>query len=380
MSWASAEQLFLQNNFHTLTFVEIGLKLKKHPTTVYLMSRKLGLRKLTGRGCSNGSNKKRHWSLADDRELQRLYQNRSLENISTALDRSTHAISIRASKLGLRRHVAITIGHSRLKRGPAGWSAHEIETIHKLSKYFSIIEISKLINRSRNSVKAKMRHLNIESVTKSTNSWSERQQKFLEKNLPLMSIESISLSLGRSKKAIKHKIAQLGLHQATTESQSKWTSEQTANLVQLFPTALWLELIQATQHNRNQIQKKANRLGLQRVHPLDGGTRERPIGFEVQRGKCLYRKVATTGDKKQDWKRVDVIQWEEVNGPVPKGMTLIKKSLSQPRTLENLILVETSGIPIINYASQLTPEMRKVLALKGNIIRKINQLERRAVS
>lgn len=68
----------------------------------------------------------------------------------------------------------------------------------------------------------------------------------------------------------------------------------------------------------------------------------RPIGSERMDRGHLIRKVTDTGQPKKDWKRVDVIEWEAINGPVPNGMLLCLDRPGLPRTPENLVLVPAS--------------------------------------
>lgn len=59
----------------------------------------------------------------------------------------------------------------------------------------------------------------------------------------------------------------------------------------------------------------------------------RPIGAErTSKDGILYRKVSDTGDKKTDWKAVQVLIWEEHNGPLPAGHIVVLKD----RNRENL--------------------------------------------
>jgi hypothetical protein len=73
-----------------------------------------------------------------------------------------------------------------------------------------------------------------------------------------------------------------------------------------------------------------------RIRPDQNGY---PIGYTRKNSYygVLEKKVATTGNKHTDWKRIEVIEWEERFGPVPDGFHLHCPS-DKPRSCDNLVL------------------------------------------
>ena len=370
--WTERELELLKSNFHKATFKELSVSIGKPVSTIYVKSRLLGLRKDSGTGCGS----KKEWSKEEDQLLRALYSSRTPEELSFELKRSVGAIYTRAQKLNLKREDKT--GKYLNFQNP--WTDEEIEELIKIGDRFSLKDVAKLLNRSYESVRHKREQLGIKHIESKQKSWSSTEIHELKHQYKVLGLSQIEISktLGKSKSAVGRKIISLGL--MTDRSRafvSSWTDEQVSFLRIHYKETPWLKLMQLTQHTRKQIQAKARRLGLSRIGQENRhSSRQRPIGYEIQRGKCTYRKVAMTGEKRLDWKRVDVIMWEEQNGPVPQGMSLIRKQLDKPRTMDNLTLVPIEEIPIIKFSSQLTPKMRKMFALKGSITRRLNQLER----
>lgn len=99
----------------------------------------------------------------------------------------------------------------------------------------------------------------------------------------------------------------------------------------------------------------------------------KPIGSErVDRG-YLIRKVTDTGQPKKDWKRVEVIEWEAVHGPIPEGMMLMVKKPALPRTLENMGLFTHAQHWERVSIHHGNPELRQLYQLKGQITQAIKR-------
>ena len=109
----------------------------------------------------------------------------------------------------------------------------------------------------------------------------------------------------------------------------------------------------------------------------------RPIGSErMDRGK-LIRKVTDTGNPKKDWKRVDVIEWEAKNGPIPPGHCVVFKdgrvrTVEAEITLDKLELISRAeNMRRNSYLTRYPKEMADLIRLRGALNRKINTRERR---
>ncbi|MCS4292690.1 hypothetical protein M2375_000896 [Comamonas sp. BIGb0152] len=93
-----------------------------------------------------------------------------------------------------------------------------------------------------------------------------------------------------------------------------------------------------------------------------------PVGTETLL-KCglKIRKISSTGPASDRWKRVDIIEWEEIHGPIPKEYTLMIINNYLPRTLQNLRLIRKDEIWEAITGSHLPPEVRELVQLKRRI-------------
>lgn len=108
--------------------------------------------------------------------------------------------------------------------------------------------------------------------------------------------------------------------------------------------------------------------------PIGRGKKHLPIGTEREIEGKIWRKVAMTGDRKTDWKRVEVIEWESINGKIPEGMIL-----SRPASRRNggpLRLVNFNDMPMLVTNKQMTDEMKKLIRIKGSIKAILNRIEK----
>lgn len=115
-----------------------------------------------------------------------------------------------------------------------------------------------------------------------------------------------------------------------------WSEQQLALLRALYPTTTAAELAPLLGRTPSAIGQMAAALKLEKLVYLP---RSKPIGSERMDRGHLIRKVTDTRQPKKDWKRVDVIEWEALNGPVPPGMSLVVRESGLSRAPENLMLV-----------------------------------------
>jgi len=100
----------------------------------------------------------------------------------------------------------------------------------------------------------------------------------------------------------------------------------------------------------------------------------RPIGSERMGRGHLIRKVTNTGQPKKDWKRVEVIEWEAVHGPLPPGMELMVNYASKPRTMDNLGLFTKAAHWERVAAKTPPPEVLELCQLRAKIEREVQRL------
>ncbi|RCW73845.1 hypothetical protein [Pseudorhodoferax soli] len=150
-----------------------------------------------------------------------------------------------------------------------------------------------------------------------------------------------------------------------------WTKEDEAQLRALYPVTSVQQISQLTGRNGPAIYKRAHELGLKKLH--HPARNWRPIGSERLDRGILIRKVTDTGNPKKDWRRVDVIEWEAIHGPVPPGYTLMLKDCNGPRTVENLALFTKQEHFARTSVRNLPPEVAALYQLKGQITRAVRQ-------
>jgi hypothetical protein len=150
-----------------------------------------------------------------------------------------------------------------------------------------------------------------------------------------------------------------------------WTKEDEDQLRALYPVASVKQISQLTGRNVPAIYRRAFDLGLKRpAHPVRNW---KPIGSERMDRGILIRKVTDTGRDKKDWKRVDVIEWEAKNGPIPPGYSLMLKDGNGQRTQDNLALFTKSEHFKRASVHAMPPEVAALYQLKGQITQAINR-------
>ncbi|MCT6720039.1 hypothetical protein [Acidovorax sp. K2F] len=150
----------------------------------------------------------------------------------------------------------------------------------------------------------------------------------------------------------------------------EWTEPEIELVRQLLPTVSVKSLTKLLPgRSEKAIRNLVARLGLKRQVPMNW----RPIGAERMNRGHLIRKVTDTGQPKKDWKRVEVIEWEAVNGPMPPGTHLMVKNPALPRTLDNLAPFSSREHWARVTVQSLPPELRQILQLKGQITQAINR-------
>ena len=154
-----------------------------------------------------------------------------------------------------------------------------------------------------------------------------------------------------------------------------WTEQEVDVLRQLYPTHTADQLLpELPGKTARAIRRKAWEMGLKK---LVYAKNIRPIGSERMDGeRGLIRKVANTGHPSRDWKRVEVIEWEAENGPVPQGHLLILTRRDMPRTAANLRLVRRVDMPMFAIHTNASPEERELIKLKAQFGFRLARIER----
>lgn len=152
----------------------------------------------------------------------------------------------------------------------------------------------------------------------------------------------------------------------------KWTEAEKAVVCQLYPTMTAKEIAPLVGRTPRAVHLLARELQVNKV--VHAPRFVRPIGSERMDRGHLIRKVTNTGRPKKDWKRVEVIEWEAVHGPIPPGMELMVKDASKPRTMDNLGLFTKADHWERVAAKTPPPEVLELCQLRARIEREVKRL------
>lgn len=155
----------------------------------------------------------------------------------------------------------------------------------------------------------------------------------------------------------------------------EWTEHELAALRRWYPTKTAQEMAPMLPgRSVRSIRQKASELKLAKT--VHAPKFVRPIGSERMDRGHLIRKVTNTGQPKKDWKRVEVIEWEALHGPIPPGMELMVKDSTKPRTQDNLGLYTKTAHWTRVRAKNVPRELLELYQLKARIEREVERLSR----
>jgi len=191
-------------------------------------------------------------------------------------------------------------------------------------------------------------------------------------------VHEAARATGRPIQSVWKKARQLGLEAPKRAVVwQRWTADEDHLLKAAFPhttTAVIALVLNRTEYS---VQGRARFLGCSassvKALPLWA-----TIGTERIKDGYTYRRVAATGNDAQDWKRIELIEWEQHNGPVPQGFVLRRRPFS-PRVWQSLELVpveEAFYLKGQEARKAIPPEVRELSVLKGLISKQMNRIER----
>lgn len=101
----------------------------------------------------------------------------------------------------------------------------------------------------------------------------------------------------------------------------------------------------------------------------------RPIGStRIDKDGYTWRKVSDTGNKKRDWKMVQVILWERRRGKIPRGKFLVFKNRDKSDVrIGNLELVNRSEHMRRNSLQNLPASVKKAIYALSVLKRRIKK-------
>jgi hypothetical protein len=109
-----------------------------------------------------------------------------------------------------------------------------------------------------------------------------------------------------------------------------------------------------------------------------------PVGsYRVNGEGLLDRKVTALGRGWRDWESVARLVWKAANGPLPPGHIVAFKPGRKTAVLELITLdaveaISRAELARRNHPSSRSPELAKLVQLKGAITRQVNRINREA--
>ncbi|CAM3567270.1 hypothetical protein DETS111669_16155 [Delftia tsuruhatensis] len=286
-----------------------------------------------------------------------------------------HSHTVRCRK---PERLARATNHSTTMNQSRTWSEKEIRDLRARYTTTPWPELMQIFGRSQAAILHKAQKLGISRASTPVNKWSNADVETLRALYPTTSAAAIAALLGRAETAVLKKVQKLGIQKKlfdkrlTGKARSRpWTPSEDATLKASYGKKMAKKL--ALQLGRTEISVRMRAYKLRLVGTEFGYSS--PIGTErVYRG-IPERKVSSTGVRNKDWRRIDVLEWEAIHGPVPAGMVLMKKP-GMPRTPENLELVSPADIPMLAPAHNADAELRQLMVLKQTIGSALARIEK----
>lgn len=196
--------------------------------------------------------------------------------------------------------------------------------------------------------------------------WSAWEAGILRLMYPTHRAQDIAAILRRSLLSVKGRVRILRLQKQKSHKMRHWSAVEEVALRTWYAEGWALDDI-ARQLNRtiDAIGMRLDKMGVRNDRLVY------PVGYEyTDRHGLRHRKVGNARGKSKkadNWKRIDVIDWEAVNGPLPAGHTLIVVNSYLPRTPSNMRLIRKDELWATVTGAYLPPEARELLVLKRQI-------------
>lgn len=207
----------------------------------------------------------------------------------------------------------------------------------------------------------------------SSTKWSADEVALIRDRYSSTPAKVLAAQLGRSYQAVMKKASALGVARPAGVSQTphRWTASDDAEFIAMYPEALQADVAARFGITERAAYARAFKLGVKRESRARHCS---ALGTERLHRGVLERKVAATGVRKLDWKRVEVIEWEEVNGPVPAGYLLVKPR-NVERHAEALQLIRLEEMPLAAARALAPVEVRELINIKASFGRQLSRIE-----
>lgn len=263
-----------------------------------------------------------------------------------------------------------------------GVSWSEVDALHLTRLYGSvpISQIAALLGRTCPAISQKAKALGLvqtdASVTRAHINWTQEIDQFITAQYPHTSARQIADQLGLTTFNVKHRVKKLGLkkpaansprNRAFNQSFTPWTTTDDQLLRKLHATIPARQIAIQLKRSVAAIHMRMHKLNLTK-NGTAGRGRTIPLGGERTNSKgLLVRKISETGNQRHDYKRVDLIEWEKVNGPLPEGMILVIKNPFLPRTPDNLQPLTAKQLTARISGQDICPQLRELFQLQRQL-------------
>jgi DNA-binding CsgD family transcriptional regulator len=194
------------------------------------------------------------WTEEEDALLTKLYPTEKTKEIAKILKRTPEAVIIRAARNNVRKSKSWTVENS----------AFLIRNYHRMT----INEMGAILGKNFGTVWGRIRKLGLKKLNK----WSSEEVLLLRTICPTMSISEISSFLNRSKHSVKIKLRRTKnilapSVQGTVRYRQRWTRQDDEILRQLYHTVPVKDIAGFVGRTENGIQGRARKLNGRRALP-----------------------------------------------------------------------------------------------------------------
>lgn len=255
------------------------------------------------------------------------------------------------------------------------WAPGELTKLRSLYATSSIASIAQRLGRTCAAVTQKAASLGLSSTRKVNIDWTTEKDQLLQSLYQENTARQIANQLGLHVFNVKSRIKRLGLkkpdpttprNRQGTQSCTQWTIADDQLIRDHYRTTPSRTLAAQLKRSVSALHMRAHKLNISKEKkPI-------PIGGERVNSKgLLLRKISNTGNQHRDYKRVDVIEWERRNGPLPEGMILVVVNPYLPRTPENMQPMTAQQLTARISGQETCPELKELFLLQRQLMKSL---------